>query len=129
MQCPKCSGALAPQVYKDVIAIHRCTDCAGLFCKPEALAEMKREWMAEAVLDVGDPKVGKALNQLEDVQCPECGTRMLETADERQTHIWFEECPSCQGIWLDAGEFTDLKYDTLLDRVKSLLQAKRSDAR
>lgn len=128
MLCPKCSGELAPQTYKDAITVHRCGDCAGLFCKPEMLAQMKQEWLSEAVLDIGDPKVGRALNEIANVHCPECQSVMRETVDERQTHIWFEECPSCLGIWLDAGEFTDLKYDTLLDRIKSLLAGRRPTA-
>lgn len=125
MQCPKCPGTLEPRTYGRKITVHRCTECAGLWCKPEPLLEMKREWMSEAVLDSGDPKLGKALDQIEDIHCPEDGTCMVKTADERQTHIWYESCPTCDGMFFDAGEFTDLKYDTLMDRVRDFIKGRR----
>lgn len=125
MNCAKCDGTLVPQSYGDDITLHRCDTCAGLFVKPEVLDAMKTVRLSEAVLDTGDPQVGRELDALDDVVCPECGTCMTKTTDDRQTHIWYEQCPNCHGIWLDAGEFTDLKFETLLDRVRSLLRGRR----
>lgn len=128
MQCPKCPGTLEAKTYGRKITVHRCTDCSGLWCKPDVLLEMKKEWMSEAVLDSGDPKLGAALNQLDDIKCPEDGALMEKTADEKQTHIWYESCPTCNGMFFDAGEFTDLKYDTLMDRVRDFVRGRRPDA-
>ena len=47
---------------------------------------------------------------------------MEPTYDPEQIHIWYEVCANCDGIWLDAGELTDLKYQTLMDRIKGLLR-------
>ena len=33
-----------------------------------------------------------------------------KVADKAQTHIWFESCAQCEGMYFDAGEFSDLKY-------------------
>jgi Zn-finger nucleic acid-binding protein len=126
MQCPKCPGTLEARTYGRKITVHRCSECGGLWCKPEPLLEMKREWMSEAVLDSGDPKLGKALNQIDEIRCPEDGTLMEKTADERQIHIWYESCPTCDGMFFDAGEFTDLKYDTLMDRVRGFVKGRRN---
>lgn len=125
MDCPKCPGTLEPKTYGRKITIRRCSECGGLLCKPETLLEMRREWMSEAVLDAGDPRMGKELNKLDDIKCPECDVVMDKTADERQTHIWYESCPSCSNMFLDAGEFTDLKYDTLMDRLRGIVRGKR----
>ena len=125
MQCPKCPGSLQAKTYGRKITVHRCTDCGGLWCKLEVLLEMKKEWMSEAVLDSGDPKLGAALNQLDDIKCPEDGTIMDKKADPKQTHIWFESCSTCSGMFFDAGEFTDLKYDTLMDRVRDFVKGRR----
>ena len=125
MDCPKCPGTLEPKTYGRKITVHRCNECGGLFCKPEVLLEMKREWMSEAVLDAGDPRTGKALNQVEDINCPRCGILMEKTHDPRQTHIWYETCTNCGSMFFDAGEFTDLKYDTLMDRLRGLIRGRR----
>jgi len=39
--------------------------------------------MSEAVLDSGDPKLGDALHQLDNINCPEDGTLMEKVADEK----------------------------------------------
>lgn len=125
MDCPKCTGHLQAESYGDSITIHRCDTCAGLWCKQEALAEMKDTWMAEAVLDIGNPRIGNTMDALGDIHCPEGHGKMNKRDDDRQRHIWYEECSTCHGVFLDAGEFTDLKHDTLLDRVRGVLKGGR----
>lgn len=126
MNCPKCSGTLETRTWGRKITVERCDQCAGIWCKPEVLLEMKQEYMSEAVLDVGDPSVGKQFDKLADIKCPECGIVMEKLADERQTHIWFEACSNCGGMFFDAGEFTDLKYDTFMDRLRDMLKGRRN---
>ena len=125
MSCPKCVGELVDVRYGDDILIQRCDTCAGLFCLPEMLDAMRREYLSEAVLDVGDPRIGSELDAVADIPCPRCGTCMTPSYDPKQIHIWYEHCAQCGGTWLDAGEFTDLKYETLMDRVRSFLRGKR----
>tara|TARA_S200000501_G_scaffold341537_1_gene350997 strand:- start:6828 stop:6956 length:129 start_codon:yes stop_codon:yes gene_type:complete len=36
-----------------------------------------------------------------------------------------EAYPSCGRVFLDAGELTDLKYETFSDKIKSLSKGKR----
>lgn len=125
LECPKCPGVLEPRTYGRKIRVHRCSDCGGLWCKPAVLLEMKQEWMSEDVLDSGDPLLGAELDKLDDIRCPEDGTVMNKVTDERQTHIWYESCPECSGMFFDAGEFTDIKYDTLMDRVRDFVRGPR----
>ncbi len=127
MNCPKCTGSMEPQSYNDTIHVHRCNTCAGLWCTMAQLAKMKREWMSEGALDIGNPRVGERLNAFDDIDCPEGHGRMVKTTDPEQTHIWFEVCNTCSGVFLDAGEFTDLKYRTLMDRVRGWLKGERPD--
>ena len=66
MQCPKCHADFETKTYGAKIQIQRCTGCYGLFCQPEVLQEMRREWMSDAVLDVGDAREGKAHDKIDD---------------------------------------------------------------
>ena len=128
MHCPKCPGNLETKTYGRKIIVHRCDECGGLFCKPDVLMEMKREWMSEIVLDTGNSKVGQQHNVLGDIKCPECGIPMDKTYDNNQTHIWFESCVQCEGMYFDAGEFSDLKRESLIDRVRDFITGARPDA-
>ena len=125
MRCPKCTGTMETKTYGRKIVAHRCDECGGLFCKPDVLLEMKREWMSEIVLDTGDAKLGQQLNEVSDIDCPECGIPMDKAHDNNQTHIWFEQCLQCEGMFFDAGEFSDLKYDTFLDRIRDAIKGAR----
>lgn len=121
MQCPKCKGDMVEKSYGGRIRIHRCEQCLGLYGHPETFARMKREWMADAVLDKGDPSLGRKYNKIEAVNCPQCGTRMETLTDEKQTHISYEKCPGCENVFFDAGEFTDWKHETLMDVFRGIL--------
>ena len=125
MDCPKCTGKLEPTSYNDEIHLHRCDACAGLWCKPEMVVHMKQEWMAEAAIDTGDPRIGKRLDRFDNIECPEGHGRMRKMVDEEQSHVWYEQCSTCDGLFLDAGELTDLKYVTLMDRLRALLKGPR----
>ena len=65
------------------------------------------------------------LDKLDNICCPEDGVTMVRKTDEQQSHIWYESCTVCGGLYFDAGEFTDLKYDTLMDRVRDFVKGPR----
>lgn len=115
---------MAPVVYRE-IEVDRCTDCGGLWFDPVELERLKAARGSEAI-DAGDPKRGRELNSMKRVLCPTCGTSMLRMVNPRQTHIWYERCPSCYGVFLDAGEFKDYKHETLLDLVRDLWARRRT---
>ncbi|MEQ8692259.1 MAG: zf-TFIIB domain-containing protein [Pseudomonadales bacterium] len=122
MDCPKCTGSLEEISVRDQITLHRCDACFGLWCKPDELAQLKSAWMSEALVDVGSPLIGEKLDRVKDVSCPLGHGPMEKHSDPEQRHIWYEQCNTCEGIFLDAGEFTDLKFKTLLDWVRGLFR-------
>ena len=124
MECPKCSGELERKS-TETITLDRCNSCMGLLITPEMLNEMLITPASEGLLDTGSPHLGKKYDAVDDIDCPICSITMSKIVDPIQTHIWMEECPKCLRIWLDAGEFSDLKFDTFSDKIKNLLKGKR----
>lgn len=124
MICTKCRGEMNPVKYGEKIEAQRCNDCGALWCLPATLLQMKEEWMSE-FLDSGDPKLGKKYDKMTDVPCPGCQSPMLSAPDPQQTHIMLESCSTCSGILFDAGEFTDWKYDTFMDRIRDLVARRK----
>ena len=101
----------------------RCTNCKGIWFDEGEAETLKGKWMSEFI-DSGDPEVGRKYNKVEDVDCPRCGKRMLKVSDPKQPHIWYEACEE-HGMYFDAGEFTDYKYETLMDKFRDFLIGNR----
>ncbi len=44
--------------------------------------------------------------QKQSINCPRCAAPLVE---EELDHVKIDRCPSCQGVWLDAGELEQLQ--------------------
>ena len=116
MDCPKCSASMEEHTLstlKGGVTVDRCTKCKGMWFDLGEAEALKDKWMSDYV-DDGDPTVGKEHNKIRDIDCPRCGKRMNLMSDPVQSHIKYEACEE-HGLYFDAGEFTDYKYETLMD--------------
>ncbi len=123
IECPKCGHGMEEISYGGDPVIDRCTNCKGLWFDSGEIEKLKGKWMGE-VLDTGDPAQGKKWDTVDDVNCPRCGKQMHKASDPKQQHIWYEVCDE-HGVFLDAGEFTDFKHETLADWFRSLVKGSR----
>ena len=122
MQCPKCHAEME-EVNYGRLTIDRCTSCKGIWFDIGEAEALKGKWMSEFI-DSGNPEVGKKHDKIEDINCPRCGKKMEKVSDKVQPHIWYEACEE-HGMYFDAGEFTDYKYETLMDKFRALLKGDR----
>ncbi len=116
MQCPKCNSTMEEKTLSTLqggITVDRCTGCHGIWFDIGEAEALREKWMSEYV-DSGDPEIGKQHNKIRDVDCPRCGKPMAQLNDPVQAHIQYEACED-HGMYFDAGEFTDYKYETLMD--------------
>ena len=67
----------------------------------------------------------KVLDRVDRIECPRCESRLIRMVDRDQSHIHFESCTVCYGVFLDAGEFRDYKERNLLDFIEDLLTRQR----
>lgn len=116
MECPKCHSNMEEVNYGRNLTIDRCTNCKGIWFDIGEAETLKGKWMSEFI-DTGDPGVGKAHNEISDINCPRCGKKMDQVPDPKQPHIKYETCEE-HGMYFDAGEFTDYKYETLMDKFR-----------
>ncbi len=123
MNCPKCSASMEEVQFADV-QVNRCANCGGIWFD-EFEAEKLRRMKGSEAIDTGDPKAGGTYNKNEEIQCPIDHVPLLHMVDPQQHHIWFEGCPVCHGAFFDAGEFKDLKHQTILDFFKDLVTKER----
>lgn len=126
MQCPKCQGTLEDKAYT-TIRYHRCEQCGGIMMTPDMVRRAKQTIRSYEILDLGSSRRGRKLNAVGDIDCPFCddAPRMAKIHDPEQYHIWLEQCPKCERLFFDAGEFTDKHRETLWDNVLGLLAVPR----
>ncbi len=123
MKCPKCSSDMEKVVFEHV-EVDRCAGCKGIWFDILEHEELKVLAGSESI-DIGDPEKGKEFNKIDRIDCPKCKSRMLRMVDGKQPHIWYESCTVCNGLFFDAGEFTDFKDFTILDFLKRLKTVER----
>ena len=116
MDCPKCNGQMQEHTTRTLqgeITIDRCKDCGGMWFDNGEAEALKDDWMSD-FLDAGDPIVGKKLNENTEINCPRCDNLMQTINDPDQQHIQYEVCEE-HGMFMDAGEFSDYKNETLIE--------------
>ena len=123
MKCPKCDSQFE-EVEFDRIFVHRCTGCSGIWFD-HAKHEYLKTVDGSEEIDSGDPEVGRRYNEKGTLNCPECSAPMIRMVDPDQSHIWYEACSGCFGVFFDAGEFSDYKEKTIVDFVRDLFTPER----
>lgn len=92
MKCPKCAAPLQKIPLSDGIDIESCPHCSGLFYDGDEIA-----------IDLAFENLQPGAHA-----CPKCGTA-LQTGALYSGRLSLERCPSCCGLWFDAGEVQVLR--------------------
>lgn len=121
-QCPKCRHGMEAVTHEG-ITIDRCSHCQGLWFDEDKAHHLK-QLKGSQRLDIGSSREGWRWDSHADINCPHCGKAMAKAADHRQKHIWYEICHD-HGMFMDAGEFRDYKFETLLDCFRGLIKGDR----
>lgn len=126
MECPKCHGRMQEKTLSTLsgsVTIDKCVACHGLWFDLGEAEILKDKWMSEHIDDSGTI-LSKQHDTLRDIDCPRCGKPMIPVSDPKQKHLQYETC-AAHGMYFDAGEFTDFKYETLMDYFRDFIFAIR----
>ena len=126
MRCPKCDSEMVEVPASFSASVTRCQNCHGIACPDDALSSLQRHWFLwpkhdPSDIDSGTAREGRRWDELADVACPGCGATMATIQVPGQKHIRLERCVPCRLTFFDAGEMTDLRYETLADSVRDLV--------
>ena len=108
----------------DGVTVDRCTTCKGIWFDANEHRILKEKKGAEAI-DTGDVATGRKMDKITNIKCPRCQAQMIRMVDVDQHHIDYEACTVCYGIFLDAGEFKDLKDFTISEYLKGLFASRK----
>jgi len=106
MECPKCHTSEMELVVFEGIEVDRCSGCGGIWFDAGE-AESLKQFKSATEIDTGDALEGLEYDSIENIDCPRGHGKMKTVVNPSLWHIYFEMCSVCNGVWFDAGEFTD----------------------
>ena len=103
MLCPKCRnmGLKEARVTSSSVKVDCCPECKGVWFDAGEL---------NAVLSVASKELKVPPSAKKSVvhSCPQCHSALYRF-QYPQTYVKIEMCKKCGGLWLDAGEFNEIK--------------------
>lgn len=102
--CPVCRQRLERAVLDERDPIEFCARCKGIFMARRAFAVtlVARRRAAQAPSVTPTPADRRDLERR--IACPECGNEMVTDWYYGPGSIVIDTCPTCDAVWLDAGE-------------------------
>lgn len=108
MECPKCEARTLEAQIVDFIEVDACAHCGGIWFDKSELGELlRRDDRRVAPLLGGDDPDDH--DQQHGGRCPRDGSGLLRVKSSRAREVTLDTCVTCQGIWLDGGEFARIK--------------------
>lgn len=109
MKCPNCRVDLKRHDFKGIVLDH-CEQCDGLWFDKGELERAKNE--KDRKLEGFDFSLWADTEKLSTEQgersCPKCHENMSVINYAGYADLPLDICPTCQGVWLDKGEFVTL---------------------
>ena len=104
-ECPVCEQALTRATIDDRNPVEICQRCKGMLMARQAFAErLAARRRAARTPGVVPPRVDRGELQRH-IDCPSCAETMLTDWYYGPGNIIIDTCPTCDLVWLDAGEF------------------------
>jgi Zn-finger nucleic acid-binding protein len=115
--CPACGHALSTKTVGDLTVDVCAGGCGGIWFDNQELQKVDNssETLGDQLLDIPvDPHV--QVDQTQRYHCPKCEARpiMMRHFESVKRRATVDQCPSCNGYWLDAGELRTIRgeYET-----------------
>ena len=113
--CPRCTDAPLTEIDFVYEKVDECDECGGIYLDAGEMGDLN-----QLVDDFFDVK----LNELEIANvpgherdftpaCPSCSAEMKP---HQIGQVWVDQCPKCEGLWLDQGEVSALRVSQLMIR-------------
>lgn len=122
MNCPAC-GSVMTEVAAGDVKVQACKGgCGGLWFDEWTLRKVDQpDQSAGEVLLTIPQNPGVKIDQSERRKCPRDGTIMMRHFWSVKREVMVDECPQCEGIFLDPGELATIRgeYKTDAERHKA----------
>jgi Zn-finger nucleic acid-binding protein len=120
LRCPA-DGNLMTRLAMKTVSIDHCAKCGGIWLDARELSAVMAVGGATGVDQgpVGRTDKGFAPGGR---NCPRDKAALRKATDPDQPHVELDLCGECGGVFLDAGELSDLSELTLRERIGRFLR-------
>lgn len=113
MKCPACFNALT-KMQVGSVEVDVCQGgCGGIWFDAFELQQVdeEEERAGEHLLEIKrDPRV--AVDPKRKRECPRCeGVKLMRHFFSAKRRVEVDQCPNCNGYWLDAGELASVRAE------------------
>ncbi len=106
--CPVCKVPLTNMSY-DGVSFAECPQCAGIWLHRDGLKQLKAQNVEHLnQIDVMNVPQKVAVSQPAIMDCPECGYAMERFRYMIDSPVMLDCCNTCDGLWIDDGELTQM---------------------
>jgi Zn-finger nucleic acid-binding protein len=112
MECPACRRELTTMTVADVTVDVCAGGCGGMWFDDFELKKVEdadRSAGHELLQVARDP--GVAVDPEAKRECPRCGIPLMRHFESFERKVTLDECGSCAGVWLDAGELGTIEHE------------------
>jgi len=122
IKCPACQKNMKKVfISKEGVNVDICIDgCGGMYFDNRELKYVDEQ--AEGIDEILNAITGKNFEQVNQANfrtCPVCGARMVKNFTSTKKQVQIDECYSCGGKFLDAGELQALRGEYVTDADRS----------
>ena len=122
LKCPACQKQMTKVfVPKEGVNIDICLDgCGGMFFDTRELKYFdEQDEKIDEILKAIENKTFEPVDQSNYRSCPACGARMVKNFSSAKHSIQVDECYSCGGKFLDAGELQAFRGEYATEKERS----------
>lgn len=127
IKCPACQKVMKKIfIPKEGVNVDICLDgCGGMFFDNRELKYLDEA--SEGIDEILKAIEGKTFEKVDSANfrtCPACGARMVKNYTSVKKQVQIDECYSCGGKFLDAGELQSLRaeYNTEAERSADVMK-------
>jgi Zn-finger nucleic acid-binding protein len=106
MKCPKCAASSLETTKVADTEVDRCASCGGVWFDEHELRALLDEGPRDLKPLAGGSDRGHGARR---GRCPRDAEELLPVHSARNPDVVVDTCPTCRGIWLDAGELDRLR--------------------
>ena len=113
--CPRCTDAPLTEIDFVYEKVDVCDGCGGIYFDAGEMRDLNQ--LVDDFFDVklSELEIANVPDHERDFK-PACPSCLAEMKPHQIGQVWVDQCPKCEGLWLDQSEVSALRVSQLMIR-------------